>query len=214
MRTPGAGLHVEGPAWHVPGARRANLREACREGAQEARAGESLPLHQPARAGMVKLSVGGRFFETSYATLCTKEPNSVLASLFGNPGMLQRNSTGEVPLDLDPDAFELVLAWLRAGLLPCNLGTERTDRLHTLVIALQLESFATPPTHSPKQPQPVLVPETAPEATDRRRQPSCASARRPQGLSSLRINWLPLPRYGQRCTTVSCRLPTVDIRPP
>ena len=91
---------------------------------------------------MVKLAVGGRLFETSYATLCAKEPNSVLAALFSNPSKLQRNNAGEVILDVDPDAFELVLVWLRVGVLPRNLSTERTDNLHALATVLRLESLA------------------------------------------------------------------------
>lgn len=90
----------------------------------------------PLTADVVKLSVGGVSMETSSTTLCTKEPNSVLAALFREPNKLQRNSAGDVVLDLDPDAFELVL------LVPRGLSAERADRLYALATKLRLNALA------------------------------------------------------------------------
>lgn len=158
---------AQGCPWKGPrGTFQEHVERTCEKLAEKERLKRELEKAcraiNPPAAEMVKLSVGGRLFETSYATLCAREPNSVLAALFGNPSKLQRNSnTCEVHLDLDPDVFELVLAWLRAGILPSNLNPERTERLHTLATALRLESLAnlarTPPSRNEKQP--VLAPE-------------------------------------------------------
>lgn len=159
----------QGCAWKGPrGTYQEHVERTCEKLAQKEclkrELGNACRSINPPALELVKLSVGGRLFETSYATLCTKEPNSFLAALFGDPGRLQRNDNGEVLLDLDPDAFDLVLLWLRVGVLPGNLGTERIDRLHALATVLRLESLANlvrTPTRNEKQ----LAIFAAPEAT-------------------------------------------------
>ena len=71
----------------------------------------------------IKLNVGGQVFETSLDTLVRKYPQSKLARMFEtNPAEDQLMLTGEEEittnnnvhnLDLDPQAFSVVLNWLR-----------------------------------------------------------------------------------------------------
>lgn len=97
----------------------------------------------PRASDVVKLLVGGRRFETTLATLCSREPNSVLALMFSNPNKLERNEQGEVLLDLDPEAFEMLLAYLRLGVIPRELSVERADRFAAQARALRLDSLTT-----------------------------------------------------------------------
>ena len=71
----------------------------------------------------IKLNVGGQVFETSLDTLVRKYPQSKLARMFeSNQTEDQLMLTGEEEmatnnnvhnLDLDPQAFSVVLNWLR-----------------------------------------------------------------------------------------------------
>ena len=69
---------------------------------------------------MISLNVGGTRFTTSVSTL-TKQPNSMLASMF-NPESdrppAEKDDQGSYFIDRDPEPFRVILIFLRNGRLP------------------------------------------------------------------------------------------------
>ena len=63
---------------------------------------------------VISLNVGGTIFVTSVATL-TKDPNSMLAPMFGGATELppaRKDGHGNYFLDRDPEAFRVILTFL------------------------------------------------------------------------------------------------------
>ena len=94
----------------------------------------------PKSTEVVTMNVGGRVFQTSLATL-RGESESVLAQLFasGEVDVLERDETGRVFLDCDPDAFALVLRWLRSGVVPIVTSETTLDNVMSLARLLDLD---------------------------------------------------------------------------
>ena len=75
---------------------------------------------RPSLAPWVHLNVGGRVLVTTRDTLTRREPDSVLARMFGGSSALAAAATdeqGRFLLDRSPDVFEAVLTYLRSGML-------------------------------------------------------------------------------------------------
>ncbi|KAI3362475.1 hypothetical protein L3Q82_012765 [Scortum barcoo] len=70
------------------------------------------------------LNVGGRCFTTTRSTLVSKEPESMLAHMFGEKDVWanKRDSQGAYLIDRSPDYFEPILNYLRHGQLIINEG--------------------------------------------------------------------------------------------
>ncbi|XAR68843.1 hypothetical protein NMG60_11000226 [Bertholletia excelsa] len=64
----------------------------------------------------IKLSVGGKLFETTVSTLRSGGPDSLLAALSNRP--IQASSSDPVFIDRDPEIFAVLLALLRSNRLP------------------------------------------------------------------------------------------------
>ena len=62
----------------------------------------------------VKLTVGGQYFTTSIQTL-TKDPNSMLATMFSGKNEMKPSEDGSFFIDRDGTHFRLVLNYLRNG---------------------------------------------------------------------------------------------------
>jgi len=68
---------------------------------------------------VISLNVGGTIFVTSVATL-TKDPDSMLASMFGATTELppaRKDGQGNYFIDRDPEAFRVILSFLRSASL-------------------------------------------------------------------------------------------------
>lgn len=68
----------------------------------------------------VTLNVGGRQFATTLSTLTNKEPNSMLARMFGQDGMMtpsDKDASGAYLIDRSAQYFEPILNFLRHGQL-------------------------------------------------------------------------------------------------
>ena len=68
---------------------------------------------------VISLNVGGTIFVTSVATL-TKDPNSMLASMFGGATELppaRKDGHGNYFVDRDPETFRVILSFLRSACL-------------------------------------------------------------------------------------------------
>lgn len=67
----------------------------------------------------VSLNVGGKLFTTTRSTLVNKEPNSMLATMFGQTQQCpsDRDATGAYLIDRSPTYFEPILNYLRHGQL-------------------------------------------------------------------------------------------------
>lgn len=75
-------------------------------------------VQEPAK--WITLNVGGRIFATTLSTLTNKEPNSMLARMFGQDSMLAPSSTdasGAYLIDRSSQYFEPILNFLRHGQL-------------------------------------------------------------------------------------------------
>lgn len=83
--------------------------------------------HFPA---VVELNVGGVFYTTSLATL-TKEPNSLLAQMFGSKGRqgVMKDSKGKYFIDRDGVLFRYVLDYLRNQKMILPENFHERDRL-------------------------------------------------------------------------------------
>lgn len=67
----------------------------------------------------ITLNVGGRLFSTTRSTLTNKEPNSMLARMFGQEGMTPSDTdeTGAYLVDRSAQYFEPIINFLRHGQL-------------------------------------------------------------------------------------------------
>ena len=70
---------------------------------------------------VILLNVGGRLITTSCSTL-TKCKDSVLERMFKEDSLLvpSRLVDGSIFIDADPDAFCVILTWLRYGIIDQN----------------------------------------------------------------------------------------------
>ncbi|KAJ3035686.1 hypothetical protein HDV00_003575 [Rhizophlyctis rosea] len=78
------------------------------------------------RESLIRLNVGVRTFQTTYATLNT-HPSSLLARTFdpSNPQMIDIDADGSAFLDRNPDLFASILEFYRMGQLDVRDGTSR-----------------------------------------------------------------------------------------
>ncbi|KAI8369053.1 hypothetical protein BD560DRAFT_397873 [Blakeslea trispora] len=76
-------------------------------------------IHQ-FRDEKVKLNVGGQLFETSLSTL-RKDPNSMLASMFGEDSKIMPDADNSYFIDRDSTYFRLVLNYLRDLQIPTGI---------------------------------------------------------------------------------------------
>eukprot|EP00871_Galdieria_phlegrea_P002748 jgi/Galph1/3474/GphlegSOOS_G2132.1 len=65
---------------------------------------------------VVKLNVGGKYFETTVDTL-TKDKESMLSAMFSGKYAIQKDDQGAVFLDRDGDRFRHILNYLRSNTL-------------------------------------------------------------------------------------------------
>ena len=71
-------------------------------------------------------NVGGSIFHTFLSTL-QFEPDSSLAAMFSNPGMLPRtDQTGAYVIDASPEYFSVILNWCRYNKLMVGPHTDLT----------------------------------------------------------------------------------------
>ena len=78
----------------------------------------------------IRLNVGGKQFATTISTLTAgRAHGSRLARFFMNIDKLPRDSDGIISIDRDPEAFSLLLTWLRSGAIVC--GDQRSRDLLT-----------------------------------------------------------------------------------
>ncbi len=66
---------------------------------------------------LIKLNVGGTLFTTTRLTL-TKNPNSMLTQMFDQDLAMdaaKKDDTGAYFIDRSPDAFKVILEYLRTG---------------------------------------------------------------------------------------------------
>lgn len=89
------------------------VQRESEEARQRARASTLASLN-PDASKFLLINAGGRQCRASLETLC-READSLLAELFSGQRALQRDTDGAVFLEVDPDAFELILRWLRVG---------------------------------------------------------------------------------------------------
>uniref|UniRef100_A0A4W4DR06 KHA domain-containing protein n=1 Tax=Electrophorus electricus TaxID=8005 RepID=A0A4W4DR06_ELEEL len=70
------------------------------------------------------LNIGGRLFTTTRSTLVSKEPDSMLAHMFGEKDVWgnKRDQRGAYLIDRSPEYFEPILNYLRHGQLIVNEG--------------------------------------------------------------------------------------------
>ena len=77
-------------------------------------------------SGFIRLNVGGSIFHTFLSTL-QFEPDSSLAAMFSNPGMLPRtDQTGAYVFDASPEYFSVILNWCRYNKLMVGPHTDLT----------------------------------------------------------------------------------------
>lgn len=62
----------------------------------------------------IKLDIGGTYFSTSVTTL-TKDPDSMLGTMFSGRFPIKKNEEGRVFIDRDASLFSIVLEYLRDG---------------------------------------------------------------------------------------------------
>ncbi|KAH7707985.1 BTB/POZ domain-containing protein KCTD17 [Aphelenchoides avenae] len=70
----------------------------------------------------IRLNVGGKVFQTSKQTL-SRDPESFLAHLASENIPSQKDHSGAILVDRDPEYFQIILNYLRCGLLflPANI---------------------------------------------------------------------------------------------
>ncbi|KAG1377113.1 hypothetical protein G6F61_007015 [Rhizopus arrhizus] len=71
----------------------------------------------------IKLNVGGQLFQTSLFTL-KKDPNSILATMFGEPKTIQPDADNSYFIDRDGTYFRLVLNYLRDLKIPTGIEND------------------------------------------------------------------------------------------
>ena len=79
-------------------------------------------------SSIVNLNVGGRRFTTSLQTL-TKDPDSMLASMFSGRSVVKPLEDGAFFIDEDGKYFRFILNYLRTGKLPLPKGATFLDEL-------------------------------------------------------------------------------------
>ena len=88
----------------------------------------SKKLDQVHFSSTVKLNVGGQHFTTSVQTL-TKDPNSMLASMFSGRFDMKPSEDGSFFIDRDGTHFRFILNFLRTGKLTLPEGATFTKEL-------------------------------------------------------------------------------------
>ena len=76
----------------------------------------------------IKLDVGGKYFNTSTATL-TKEADSMLASMFSGRFPIKKDEEGRVFIDRDGSVFDIILDYLRDGEFEAPEDTKILNKL-------------------------------------------------------------------------------------
>lgn len=77
----------------------------------------AIPNEAKKEEKFVKLSVGGRIFETTLDTL-TSQKDSMLSAMFSGKFKLEKTTEGAIFIDRNPTYFEFILEWLRSKELP------------------------------------------------------------------------------------------------
>ncbi|KAH7707989.1 BTB/POZ domain-containing protein KCTD17 [Aphelenchoides avenae] len=76
----------------------------------------------------IRINVGGKVFQTSKQTI-SREPGSFLARLAGEDQEIpsQKDESGAILIDRDPEYFQVILNFLRTGrlVLPANILVEQ-----------------------------------------------------------------------------------------
>jgi hypothetical protein len=99
---------------------------------QSSDSSSNLTFHRPRDDRLVKLNVGGRIFDTTEATLLSRGQNNFLASLVSSQLPSIRDDQGRFFIDRSGSIFEILLEFLRTGLLHVPEHIPTSVRLQNL----------------------------------------------------------------------------------